>query len=426
MPVVLRRSDRIPLSHSYDAWLTVTGTEADLPRQTRLPGLSRRLQDNFDVTRESWLSIAKWVGGFPDGSLSHTATGAAYINDFGLMLGWTELIRGLAAAPDTTLVVCDDPWLFRHLETLAEIDAGERPALMPVVVKMTLRGIAARARLAFQLVHAAIVLRRGRTVSRGAQSALIVYGHPRSDANGNDAYFGSLLLEFPWLSRALHTDCMPARARTLCRDSRTFSLHGWGNPTFAARLIFLRWRLPRESETHENLWLLKRAVAHENSGGSLAITKWQVHCQDRWLSACRPVAISWPWENHPWERHLCRTAGRMGILRAGYQHAVIGRHQFNFSPASNPDAEHSLPDIIMCNGPAYRKQLADLCFDLDKLRVGGSFRVGERTNAYHDPAGPVYIALSSIEAVTRQMLEAVSTLPLSGMNFVAKDHRCIR
>ena len=112
----------------------------------------------------------------------------------------------------------------------------------------------------------------------------------------------------------------------------------------------------------------------------------------------------------------------MGILRAGYQHAVVGRHQFNFSPASNPDDGYSLPDIIMCNGPAYRKQLADLGFDMGKLRLGGAFRVSKTTSAYHDPAGPVYIALSSIEAVTRQMLEAVSALTCSRVTFVAKDH----
>ena len=112
----------------------------------------------------------------------------------------------------------------------------------------------------------------------------------------------------------------------------------------------------------------------------------------------------------------------MGILRVGYQHAVVGRHQFNFSPSSNSDIEHSLPDIIMCNGPAYRKQLADLGFDMETLRLGGAFRVSERTSAYYDPAGPVYIALSSIEAITRQMLEAVSALTCSGTKFVAKDH----
>tara|TARA_B100000674_G_scaffold449732_1_gene419146 strand:- start:230 stop:1828 length:1599 start_codon:yes stop_codon:yes gene_type:complete len=422
MAVLLRRSDQIPPSDAYDSWLTVTGTEADLPRQSRLPDLSRRLQHSFDRTRDNWLSIAKRVGEYPDGSLSHTAACAAYINDFGLMLGWTELIRDLAAAADTMLVVCDDPWLYRHLETLTGIDAGERPLLLPVVFKMALRGVAARTRVALRLIYAAITLRPGRAVCRRAQSALIVYGHPRSDANGNDAYFGSLLRELPSLGRALHTDCMPARARALCRDGRTFSLHGWGNPAFAVGLIFLRWRLPGESESHENQWLLKRATTHENSGGSLAMTKWQTHCQDRWLAACRPVAISWPWENHPWERHLCRTASRMGILRAGYQHAVVGRHQFNFSPASNPDDGYSLPDIIMCNGPAYRKQLADLGFDMEKLRLGGAFRVSKTTSAYHDPAGPVYIALSSIEAVTRQMLEAVSALTCSRVTFVAKDH----
>ena len=55
-----------------------------------------------------------------------------------------------------------------------------------------------------------------------------------------------------------------------------------------------------------------------------------------------------------------RGSNRKNTACGGYQHAVVGRHRFNFSPASNPDARQSLPDIIMCNGPAYRNQPADL------------------------------------------------------------------
>ena len=58
MTVVLRESDRVPPSDSYNYWLAVTGTEADLLAQTRLPNLSRRLQKSFEKTRDSWLSIA--------------------------------------------------------------------------------------------------------------------------------------------------------------------------------------------------------------------------------------------------------------------------------------------------------------------------------------------------------------------------------
>ena len=65
----------------------------------------------------------------------------------------------------------------------------------------------------------------------------------------------------------------------------------------------------------------------------------------------------WPWENHPWERELCRYAKKYGIKTIGYQHAVIGPQQFNPGPASNPDGFTSIPDRIICSGPAYYKQL---------------------------------------------------------------------
>lgn len=418
----MRRSGEIPAAGEYVNWLAVTGTVAPLPARTQLPDLPRRLQGCFDGIRASWLTLARRIGASESGALTDTATGAAYINDFGLMLAWTELVRGLASESDTSLVVCDDPWVFRHLAALPGIDAGNPPACWPVAMRLFLRGIASRLRLGLRLAFTAISLMKMRRVPRPGDPALVVYGHPQSDADGNDAYFGTLMQELPSLGRAIHTDCPRRRAMELCADGRSFSLHGWGSPIFALTSVLARWRLESAVSASPEHWLLRRAAALENSGGALAMTRWQSHCQARWIAAIKPGAIAWPWENHPWERNIARLAGKHGIKSIGYQHAVVGRHQFNFSPMSNPDDSQSLPDRIVCNGPAYHDQLVELGYDPACLSIGGAFRVRSETNAFSDPDGPVYVALSSITQVSRQMLDAVSAEELSDIPFVVKDH----
>ncbi len=422
MPVLLHRSSMPPDDQAYDAWVAVTDTPSFLEKDRRLVDLPRQLQNCFDDIRESWLSLARQIGANSIGGLSHTATGAAYINDFGLMLAWSRLVEKLAEEPLQTLVLCDDPWLFRHLATITGVTAGQPPFKWPTAARLVLRGVAARVRLVPRLIFTAMALRRTRQAAVNDGPVILVYGHPGSGTDGKDAYFGELMREIPALRRALHTDCLAKRSRELCTDGRSFSLHAWGNSVFAVSLLGLWWRLPKDMVSSREHWLLRRAVAHENSGGALAMTKWQIHCQNRWIADARPRSVAWPWENHPWERSFARTARRHGTTTIGYQHAVIGRHQFNFSPNSNPDDFGSLPDTIMCNGPAYRDQLAGLGHDKARLKIGGAFRVMPGGTSYHDPAGPVYVALSSIRPISRQMLEAVTAPPFDRMEFIVKDH----
>ena len=430
MPVILRRSTSIPTSapnpnsggDPFDLWFAITGTEVSLPVAQSLPDLSRTLQHHFDQIQDDWLSLAREIGESARGGLSHVATGAAYINDFGLMLAWTALVKSLVRNDRRILVVCDDPWMFRHLARIESIDAGTPPPLWPLTGRLFLRGFTARTMLVLRLVWAATVLASTCASARKGGPAILVYGHPGSDALGKDAYFGTLMSEILGLGRALHTDCMVKRAQDLCRDGRSYSLHAWGSRTVAATLVFLRWRLPRQLLDGDQHWLLRRAAALENSGGALAMTRWQSHCQDRWLADMRPSTVAWPWENHPWERQFVRSARCRDVETVGYQHAVIGRHQFNFSPASNPDGKKSLPDTIICNGAAYRAQLLGLGHEAERLRVGGAFRVSAESSAFYDPDGPVYIALSSIQPISRQML-AVAAMPgLADTRFVVKDH----
>ena len=224
------------------------------------------------------------------------------------------------------------------------------------------------------------------------------------------------------VERLLHTDCRRTRARNLSAGGRAASLHAWGEPVWALGLLFTRWR-PSAADAHgPHGWLVRRAAALEGSRAAAAATRGQIRCQEAWLKARRPPVVAWPWENHPWERALVRAAGRLGVATVGYQHTVIGRHMYNQSPASNPDGLASLPDAIVCNGPAYRRQLEAWGVPAERLTVGGAFRLPPHKNIIHDRAAPVFVALSSDRGISAQMMAAVAALESTGQRFVVKDH----
>ena len=95
---------------------------------------------------------------------------------------------------------------------------------------------------------------------------------------------------------------------------------------------------------------------------------------------------------------------------------------YNQSPASNPDGLTSLPDAIVCNGPAYRRQLEAWGVPAERLTVGGAFRLPPHKNIIHDRAAPVFVALSSDRDISAQMMAAVAALEPTGQRFVVKDH----
>ncbi len=130
----------------------------------------------------------------------------------------------------------------------------------------------------------------------------------------------------------------------------------------------------------------------------------------------------WPWENHPWERELCRTAKRHGIKTIGYQHAVIGPQQLNPSPASNPDGLNSIPDRIICSGPAYRDQLIHWGMPRKRLTIGGAFRISKFEGNYFDSSGPVFVATSSDVNITKGLMRAVTKDKNDRRKYLVKIH----
>ena len=403
-------------------WFAITGTEVELDPARKLPDVGRRLEEIFESVRDDWWALGHKLGQTPSARLAHMPTAASYNCDFGLMMAWAQLTKAVAAEPDTCLVVCDDPWVFRQLAGLAGVEAGKPPPLFGKTITAWSRGWLARGRLVFNVIAAHFRLRATKVNAIQGGACLLVYGHPGSDAQGVDAYFGPLMVKMPELKRLIHTDADVELTRNLAKDGRTAGLHAWGSPLFAPWLFFQRWRPGPGDLDGSYGWLLRRAVVIENATAAPAANRWQMHCQDRWLADRQPDTVVWPWENHPWERALCRRARQTGVTTKGYQHAVIGPHQFNPGPASNPDGLDSIPDRVICSGPAYHDQLLAWGVPAGRLCVGGAFRIARFEENLYDPDGPVFVATSSFREITEKMMQAVARAHKPGRRFIVKTH----
>lgn len=427
MPVHLTTARDLAAAPACDTWLAVTGTVANLDPAWRVPDLARRLERAFEQERETWWSLGHTLGQEPSAEIAHMPAAGAYGSDFGLMLAWSRIVAEAAAAPERCLVVCDDPWLFRHLAELDGVEAGRAPGLRPAEWRLALRGLLARTRVALRVARAAVRLRGQRKIGTPGAPVLLVYGHPESRADGSDAYFDDLMHHVPGLGRVLHTDAAAATAADLGTKGRAASLHAWGRPVFAVSLIAARWRPARCVLDGRHGWLVRRAAARENGGGGPAMNRWQLHCQRRWLDAIRPSCIAWPWENHAWERALCREARTRGIGTVGYQHTVIGPHQINYAVHSNPDGLASIPDTVAANGPAYRDEMAAWGVPENRLTIGGALRfrallASAGIRPVYDPDAPLFVALSAVPAISRDLVALATRIAAAGHPVLVKNH----
>jgi hypothetical protein len=422
MTVLLHSSKDLPSTEAYSHWLAVDGPPPPLDPVRRVKHVASRLEQGFDNIRDAWWDIARELATAPGANLAHTPTCAPFISDFGQAMSWSIIIEEEASGDNVVLAICNDPWMFRHFRSLPGVQAGTAPALLTKKVWMTARGFLARCKVSFSVARAALALREHKKNKGTSQPALLVYGHPSSTANGFDAYFGTLMTDCPQLVRAIHTDCGIQRAQALSQNNRTFSLHAWGSPLYALCLATTRWRTTPRQRSGPYGWLVRRAQEIENASGALAMTRWQNHCQRRWLKETEPSVVSWSWENHPWERNFVRAARHVGTRTVGSQDTDVGPHQINMSPASNPDGLVSIPDAIACNGPAYRNELAAWGMPSDRLKDVGSFRIARFDNQAYQQDGPVFVALSSIPSISNEMMAAVRNACNGQRRFLVKDH----
>lgn len=423
MTILLRTSRDLPPDAAWRYWLAVTDSDTSgLDPSRKLPRLAHRLETAFEDCRDTWWSLARQLGATPSAELSHSVACGAFGSDFGLMLAWDRIATELAALPEPHLMVCDDAWAFRQLASRPGVAAGAPPPLRVMAARRALRGFAARGKLALRLIRSALTTRRlGAALPTGSR-VLLVYGHPGSRADGFDVYFGTLMRELPGLKRLLHCDCPPDRAAELAQDGRTASLHGWGSALFALTMPFQAWRPTPEQTSGAFGWLIRRAAARENSGGGPAMNAWQMHCQRRFLDQVRPAVVCWPWENHAWERDLCRAARPLGVRSLGYQHTVIGPHQINYSVRANVDGLASIPDMVIADGPAYRDELIAWGVPAERLCIAGAWRLPPVTGGRFEAGAPVFVPLSAIPAIARLQVEAGRQLARTGRRVLVKPH----
>ncbi len=421
MAVILCTSRTIPAT-GWDDWAAV-GTDLALDQNRQIPSLGAALEQAFDSQAPGWLDLAHDLGQTPSAVLAHAPSAATNASDLGLMRAWTQLADDWAARTDrTTLLVCDDPWLYRHLRSRPGIRChGRPPGLWRQTARLLLRGWLARARFALTAARAARITSPLRPNIPAGGVVLLVYGHPASTTDGMDAYFGSLMREMPTVARVLHGDCPADRAMELGADGRTAALHGWGSAVFAlTRLPFARWRPKRDAD-----WLVRRAAQKEGGTAQPAAVAWQIHCQRRFLADIRPVRVAWPWENHCWERDFTRALKQMGVDGVGYQHSVVGHQMLNYSPRSNPDGLDSLPPRIFCSGAATLQQLTDWGIPPERLAVGGTLRFETRSQPIWKPAAPVFMALPFDRAIAAEMVDAAHRAVAESqgrLSFLVKEH----
>ncbi len=419
MPVILTTSRRLPAEGIYDRWCAVADADAKLDSARRVDDLAGLLETAFDSIFEDWAEMARRLGRQPSADLAHMPTCAANISDFGLMLAWSRLVNIWNDEKTKTLVVCDDPWLYRHLIDCGILQAAPVPPLFFKKVRLGIRGILARTKTALKLAMTSLALKHHRDAPKTGVSVLLVYGHPVSTVDGMDGYFADLMNKIPGLVRMLHVDAPLAKARQLAGSGRTQSLHAWGSPSFALTLPFMRWK-PDAGGKHA--WLIRRAAALEGATGQPAMICWQIHCQSRWLRRVKPAVVVWPWENHSWERAFVRSARREGVATIGYQHATVARREWNYSPRSNFDGSESLPDRVFCVGKMERQRLMNLGHEAADLFVGGALRFAESSMPAHAKGAPIFVALPSDRKVAAQMMSAVSRCASTGYSFLVKDH----
>ncbi len=420
MPLVLRTTDDLPAIDAFDAWAAAVGGKTSaLDPGRRRADLAADLEAAFEAIIEEWWKLGRNLAAEPSGELAHAPTCTPNASDMGLMMAWARLAERWAGEQTTTLLVCDDPWLFRHLAGKPGVQAGRPPPLSLKSIKLALRGLASRSAVALRvgLWLLALFPQRFR-IGRG-EAFLLVYGHPRATVDGYDGYFADIMRRQPHLKRMLHADCSLNRARALSADGRTFSMHAWGSPGLALLLPFAQWRPSAKERNGEWGWLVRRAACLEGGTGQAAIIRWHNGCRAKWLRRRRPRIIAWPWENHSWERPLVRQARKLGIRTVGYQHSVVGRLMIHYAVAGNPDGEGSIPDHILTVGPAYQDQLAQWGIPKDRLAVGGALRFAEPGKMVPDPRAPVFLALPFDGLTAAEMVAAAKA---TGRTFVVKDH----
>ena len=424
MTILLSAGNRVPAPETFDSWCAI-GEIGEVPdSKRRLTNIELLLKAAYDGISEMWFKLATDLAKEQTAVFAHAPMCAANSSDMGVMLAWTQLANTLSKSSQRILVLCNDPWMFRHLcENVATVEIlSPAPSFGLKPTRLFVRGVLARSKAAIRFAIAHIIACGDRRRCPKGASTLLVYSHPGTMSNGMDGYFGALMNKIPNLIRLLHVDRKIGGEEDVPADGRTFRLDAWGGLAKLFSLPFARWRPTPNTGSKANHWLVRRAEALEGSTGQAAAIRWQQICQEGFLQSAAPRTIVWPWENHGWERSLVLAARKLGVRTIGYQHATIARQEWNYSPKSYPPGENLAPNDIFCAGPYFRGELIDIGHDKKKMRIAGFLRGIQSDSLPYDPYAPILVALPLDRRIAAQILDAVRPMAQAGRKFVIKAH----
>ncbi len=425
MPVTLVTSKRALSLKIIGPWCSIGTLSASTISAIKAPfveDIAEELARAFDDIEDAWIAAARKLSSVPSSILAHMPACAANASDFGQMLAWTEVVKKWIIQDKDVTVLCDDPWMYRHLAALEGIKAGPPPLLWKQKLRMVLRGYVARIALSVELFFSSLFLRGQRKMFPAGSVSLLVYGHPQANRDGEDGYFGDMMKRFENIVRVFHVDCRLRRAKELTGDKRNFSLHAWGAPMATLALPLVKWRPKRSDLAGPNGWLVRRAAAIESGTAQPAIIRWQQICQSAWLEESRPKIVSWPWENHSWERVFVRDARKIGTRTVGYQHATIGRQELNYFPTPDKGIAKTFPETIVASGPVSQVRLKQLGYTEESVVLGGALRTLPNVKHSYDQSAPIFVALPFDRDISAEMVDAFESLPNLDRDVLIKDH----
>lgn len=372
------------------------------------------------------------------GTLPWKAWGAS---DLFLLCCYQSLVERLRGANppqglSPALVIVEDPWLLRQLET-----AGG--ALWPACLAAAALGAARRAKWALRMAQSLLAQAwhsHGKRPVLPAAGGIVLYSHLLERSLAADGRWSDHYL--PGFEEELSDLGHPVLRCTYPDDTGWEQALAERSQTVAPLILYASWRgffralmsLPPAAEGPQRLdgrsieLLLRRERWQDLSRAGRCAAIFLEDCAARFFAATPWKALVFPWENQPQERMLLLAARGSGMKTVGYQHTTVPRLQLPFFSARGEADWAPMPDLVLTSGPYALRLLCEDGMPSDRLRLGGSRRYAHLSAA--STLGPtssedVLVILPLDECQASHLLAALArAYPCggAGFRFLIKAH----
>jgi len=381
-----------------EALIGLLGEKALVPLGCRLHMIAEKLRQPFlDFIAELgriqedqlgwWSSFCSWK--------SSTASDLFLLICYEHLVG--QLLHEREEVESPLLVVIEDPWLFCQLADayarMPGIEFRGVVALRLLRIKASVRGVAARTRLAVRLVKnylKQVWFWKWTKCNEPSEASIALYSYPQRPTIGgadgwNDqhSYFDDL---DHLLSEAGYSVCrfspphVKGFERALAQRSSYFKpLILYATPLRILKAMMLSWHTfrPMGSELCglPVRWLLLRELWQDRGRASSFLHRVFFECVNRLLDVERLKLLIYPYENYPWEKMLVLAARAHNVRTLGYQHGGgLARFMLSYFHGHGEVEWAPLPDLIVTSGPYSHELLATGGMPSTRLVMGGSLR----------------------------------------------------